>query len=76
MRMSTVVALRAAIALAVLILAFLALLWVSRSLSTGRWRAAERPPPATPLEVLRRRYAAGEIDEDEYLRRLSGRTPR
>lgn len=25
-----------------------------------------------PVQVLRRRYAAGEIDEDEYLRRLSG----
>ena len=25
-----------------------------------------------PSELLRRRYAAGEIDEDEYLRRLSG----
>ena len=25
-----------------------------------------------PIQVLRQRYAAGEIDEDEYLRRLSG----
>lgn len=25
-----------------------------------------------PSQLLRRRYAAGEIDEDEYLRRLSG----
>jgi putative membrane protein len=25
-----------------------------------------------PLELLRRRYAAGEIDEDEYLTRRSG----
>lgn len=25
-----------------------------------------------PKEILKRRYAAGEIDEDEYLRRMSG----
>ncbi|MEU8379222.1 SHOCT domain-containing protein [Streptosporangium sp. NPDC048865] len=25
-----------------------------------------------PREILKRRYAAGEIDEDEYLRRMSG----
>lgn len=38
-------------------------------------------PPVVPLgeearEILRRRYAAGEIDEDDYLRRLSGLTQR
>ncbi|NUT39769.1 MAG: SHOCT domain-containing protein [Thermoactinospora sp.] len=26
----------------------------------------------SPREILKRRYAAGEIDEDEYLRRMSG----
>lgn len=25
-----------------------------------------------PFQILRRRYAVGEIDEDEYLQRLSG----
>jgi putative membrane protein len=25
-----------------------------------------------PREILKRRYAAGEIDEDEYFRRMSG----
>ncbi|GLW10767.1 hypothetical protein Misp01_58950 [Microtetraspora sp. NBRC 13810] len=30
------------------------------------------PPHEDPREILRRRYAAGEIDEDEYLRRMSG----
>jgi putative membrane protein len=29
-----------------------------------------------PLQLLRERYAAGEIDEDEYLRRLSGLSQR
>ncbi|GGK76602.1 hypothetical protein Sme01_20730 [Sphaerisporangium melleum] len=29
-------------------------------------------PADHPKEILKRRYAAGEIDEDEYLRRMSG----
>ncbi|GAA1504277.1 hypothetical protein GCM10009677_40550 [Sphaerisporangium rubeum] len=39
------------------------------------WIPARRAAPAPtndPKEILRRRYAAGEIDEDEYLRRMSG----
>jgi uncharacterized membrane protein len=28
-----------------------------------------RAPHETPEEIVRRRYAAGEIDRDEYLRR-------
>ncbi|GAA4187296.1 hypothetical protein GCM10022252_20570 [Streptosporangium oxazolinicum] len=36
-------------------------------------RAAEaRASADNPREILKRRYAAGEIDEDEYLRRMSG----
>ncbi|GHH66578.1 hypothetical protein GCM10017673_12320 [Streptosporangium violaceochromogenes] len=34
--------------------------------------AGRRPAPDDPREILKRRYAAGEIDEDEYLRRMSG----
>ena len=37
---------------------------------------AIEPDPGSPGEILRRRYAAGEIDEDEYLRRLSGLSQR
>ncbi|MGP4001072.1 SHOCT domain-containing protein [Streptomyces sp. 8N706] len=42
----------------------------------GRGRAPWQPRPAThdensPLYLLGRRFAAGEIDEDEYWRRLS-----
>lgn len=33
---------------------------------------AGRPEIESPEDVLRRRYAAGEIDEDEYLKRMSG----
>ncbi|MER6173487.1 SHOCT domain-containing protein [Streptosporangium sp. NPDC001681] len=34
--------------------------------------SAPKPAVDSPREILRRRYAAGEIDEDEYLRRMSG----
>ncbi|MFI6455866.1 SHOCT domain-containing protein [Streptosporangium amethystogenes] len=34
--------------------------------------SAPEPVVDSPREILRRRYAAGEIDEDEYLRRMSG----
>ncbi|GHD86163.1 SHOCT domain-containing protein [Streptomyces naganishii] len=38
----------------------------------GPWRAAGgRPAGDSPLAVLGRRFASGEIDEDEYWRRLS-----
>ncbi|SFQ69592.1 putative membrane protein [Amycolatopsis arida] len=54
------------VGLAVLTLAVLGIVWLVRSL-TNR--------PAAPLEdparaELRRRYAAGQLDRDEYLRRL------
>jgi putative membrane protein len=37
-----------------------------------RGSTASKPVLDDPKEVLKRRYAAGEIDEDEYLRRMSG----
>ncbi|MEU6476932.1 SHOCT domain-containing protein [Streptomyces sp. NPDC047017] len=38
----------------------------------GPWRGpAGRPAGDSPLAVLGRRFASGEIDEDEYWRRLS-----
>lgn len=55
--------------------------WIARRGLTST-REAERPPPQVegaenaPYEILRRRYAAGEIDEDEYLTRLSGLSQR
>ncbi|MFF5210625.1 SHOCT domain-containing protein [Streptosporangium sp. NPDC000396] len=33
---------------------------------------ARNPVLENPREILKRRYAAGEIDEDEYFRRMSG----
>ncbi|WP_371783915.1 SHOCT domain-containing protein [Streptosporangium subroseum] len=38
----------------------------------GRGSRAGKPALEEPREILKRRYAAGEIDEDEYLRRMSG----
>ncbi|MFG3516216.1 SHOCT domain-containing protein [Streptomyces bobili] len=37
----------------------------------GPWAADPRPSGDSPLAVLGRRFASGEIDEDEYWRRLS-----
>lgn len=38
----------------------------------GPWyRMDDRPTGDSPLAVLGRRFASGEIDEDEYWRRLS-----
>lgn len=49
------------------------------AISIGRALVQRRTPelhgrvqPEGPREILQRRYASGEIDEDEYLRRLSG----
>ncbi|WP_416985309.1 SHOCT domain-containing protein [Streptomyces sp. T028] len=37
----------------------------------GPWNPVDRPTGDSPLVVLGRRFASGEIDEDEYWRRLS-----
>lgn len=42
--------------------------WCGRS---GPWAADPRPSGDSPLAVLGRRFASGDIDEDEYWRRLS-----
>lgn len=58
------------IALVILGLAVAGAVWLARTLSHRNSPAV--PGPDGPREILQRRYAAGEIDEDEYLRRLSG----
>ncbi|ANP53168.1 putative membrane protein [Streptomyces griseochromogenes] len=50
--------------------------FLRRTLRRGRggpWRVGDgaRPAGDSPLAVLGRRFASGEIDEDEYWRRLS-----
>jgi putative membrane protein len=66
------------VGVAIVVLAAAGTVWVARELG---WRSrahrerAEVPEDA-PRAILRRRYAAGDIDEDEYLRRLSGLSQR
>ncbi len=57
------------VGLALLVLAVVAVVWlIRRSDNAGRMQRGQEPPE----EILRRRYAAGELDEDEYLRRRAG----
>lgn len=62
------------VGLLVLALAAFGLVWIVHVLT--RRRNDEPAPVDTPLEILRRRYAAGEIDEDEYLLHLAGLSQR
>ena len=57
------------ISVALLILIVLAIIWLVRAMTRPNARTAEHQDHAE--EVLRRRYAAGEIDEEEYQRRRS-----
>jgi putative membrane protein len=57
------------VGVALLVLAVVGVVWlVRRTNSRGEVEAAAE----SPEEILRRRYAAGELDEDEYLRRRAG----
>jgi putative membrane protein len=58
--------------LAILVVAVLASIWLVRNLREGGGSAALSRDGSGAHEALRRRYAAGEIDDDEYERRLSG----
>lgn len=56
------------VGIALLTLIVVGIVWIVR-----RSNAANQLPAAdSPEEILRRRYAAGELDEDEYLRRRAG----
>lgn len=56
------------IGLAVLVLAVLGIVWLVRNPTIAR-RDDERSDPAE--QELRRRYAAGQIDREEYQQRLT-----
>ncbi|GAB2956461.1 hypothetical protein GCM10023080_014620 [Streptomyces pseudoechinosporeus] len=63
------------VGLVFLALIILGLAWLARVLigTTASKNTTSRPADAeAPQDILRRRYAAGEIDEDEYLRRMTG----
>ncbi len=58
------------VGIALLVLAVVGLVLLVRHGAGGNDLA--RPDEDAPLKILRRRYAAGEIDEDDYLRRQAG----
>jgi putative membrane protein len=64
----------ALVGIVIVALAVVGAVWAARELGqrTRAGQAQAELPADGPREILRRRYAAGEIDEDEYLRRLSG----
>jgi putative membrane protein len=57
--------------LAVLVVAVLASIWLFRRLREDGNSAMSLGSGETAYEVLQRRYAAGEIDDNEYERRLA-----
>lgn len=58
--------------LAILVLAVLGSIWVFRHLRQGGPNQDSVPGDGNDArELLRRRYAAGEIDDEEYERRLA-----
>lgn len=57
------------IGLAVLVLAVVGIIWLVRK--QGGSAMPQASPQGAAEEVLRRRYATGEIDEEEYVRRLA-----
>jgi putative membrane protein len=58
------------VGMAFLVLFVVGIVWLVRSIQGTR--STDGGPGDSALELLRRRYAAGEIDEDEFLRRRSG----
>lgn len=52
--------------LALLVLTVLGTVWLARHMKPS---GHTDPAHESPEEILRRRYAAGELDEDEYLSR-------
>lgn len=57
--------------LAVLVAAVLASIWLVRQLRHDRADRTVLRDGADAADILQRRYAAGEIDDDEYQRRRS-----
>lgn len=55
--------------IALLVLAIVATVWLARRTNSHR---EAQSAVESPEEILRRRYAAGEIEEDEFLSRRAG----
>jgi putative membrane protein len=59
------------VGLAVLVLTVIGIVWLARRSGASQQLADQDSPEG----ILRRRCAAGELDEDEYLRRRAGLEP-
>jgi len=60
-----------------IVLIILGIRWLlrqDRAASNAHGRSMGGPQSEDPLEILRRRYAAGEIDDEEYERRRKNLT--
>jgi putative membrane protein len=59
-----------AITIGIIILIILGIRWLIRADQRSRYEGAAPPPSREdPLEIIRQRYARGEIDEEEFKRR-------
>lgn len=59
------------VGLALLGLAVAGIVWLVRRAGSGSGASHSTWQRESPEDVLRRRYAAGEIDEEEFARRMS-----
>ena len=59
------------VGLAVLVLTVIGIVWLARRSGASQQLADQDSPEG----ILRRRYAAGELDEDEYVHRRAGLEP-
>jgi putative membrane protein len=64
----------ALLVLVVVVAVIIAIVYLVRGMRTGGAGTGSAPPPASlresPQDVLKRRYAAGEIDREEYEQKL------
>ena len=58
------------------ILIFAAIIWLAASMANRTQKSEPKTDEVTPLELLKKRYALGEIDDEEYQlrkKRLEGK---